>query len=184
MQSSTPPSAGRPRSDLHTTVFAATLSTVHTLGYAGATMDRIAEAAGVAKTTLYRRWPSKGALVVDCLLETFGLPPLEKANRDELVAATIRWIAARIGEPGVGAAFAGVFSDAVNDAALREILAVRLQEPYRLALREALGEPDNRVLFLIDVVTGTLLHRMGMTGAPMAEADVEALIDMVQRSVR
>ncbi|MBO2436928.1 TetR/AcrR family transcriptional regulator [Actinomadura nitritigenes] len=179
MRTSTSTTAGRPRSDVTATVFAATLRSVRELGYAGATMDRIAAAAGVAKTTIYRRWPSKGALVVDCLLDAFGPVPLEGASREEVMSSAVHWIAGKIGEPGVGAAFAGVFSDAVSDPALREILSTRLQEPYRLALQEALDEPDHRVLLFIDVVTGTLLHRMGMTGEPMVDADVSALIEMV-----
>ena len=48
---------GRPRSGVDATVFAATLSTVHELGYGRATVDRIAATAGVSKTTVYRRWP-------------------------------------------------------------------------------------------------------------------------------
>ncbi|MFH8484803.1 TetR/AcrR family transcriptional regulator [Streptomyces longisporoflavus] len=171
---------GRPRAGLNAEVFATTLRTVHELGYARATVERIAAAAGVAKSTVYRRWPSKGALIVDCLLDAFGPAPLgNAASRAELITSTIRWIAAKVGEPGVGDAFAGVFSDAVSDPALREILSTRLQDPYRLALQEALGEPENRVLFLIDVVVGVLLHRMGMTGEPMVDADVDALVDMV-----
>ncbi|MEU4704692.1 TetR/AcrR family transcriptional regulator [Nonomuraea dietziae] len=170
---------GRPRSGVNAVVFAATLSTVHELGYARATVDRIAATAGVAKTTIYRRWPSKGVLIVDCLLDAFGPVPLEGANRAELMTSAIHWVAAKIGEPGVGDAFAGVFSDAVSDPALREVLSTRLQDPYRLALQDALGEPEHRVLFFIDVVIGTLLHRMGMTGEPMAEADVAALVEMV-----
>ncbi|WP_344860551.1 TetR/AcrR family transcriptional regulator [Planomonospora alba] len=170
---------GRPRSGVDAAVFAATLSAVDELGYARATVDRIAAAAGVAKTTIYRRWPSKGALIVDCLLDAFGPVPLEGAGRAELISSAVRWAAAKIGEPGVGDAFAGVFSDAVSDPALREILSTRLQDPYRLALQDALGEPEHRVLFLIDVVVGTLLHRMGMTGEPMADADVSALVEMV-----
>jgi AcrR family transcriptional regulator len=172
---------GRPRIGVNAVVFAATLSTVHELGYAAATVERIAAAAGVAKTTIYRRWPSKGELIVDCLLDAFGPLPLEGAGRTELMASAIRWIAAKIGEPGVGDAFAGVFSDAVSDPALRAILAARLQDPYRLALQEALGEPESRVLFFIDVVVGTLLHRMGMTGVPMVDADITALAEMVLR---
>jgi AcrR family transcriptional regulator len=171
--------AGRPRSNVNATVFAATLHSVRELGYAGATMDRIAAGAGVAKTTIYRRWPSKGALIADCLLDAFGPVPTEGEQRAEIMASAIRWIAGKIGEPGVGAAFAGVFSDAVSDPELREVLAARLQEPYRLALQEALDEPRERVLLFIDVVTGTLLHRMGMTGEPMADTDVTALIEMV-----
>jgi len=170
---------GRPRAGVDAVVFAATLSTVREIGYARATVERIAAAAGIAKTTIYRRWPSKGALIVDCLLDAFGPVPLEGASRAELMSSAIRWIAAKIGEPGVGDAFAGVFSDAVSDPVLREVLSTRLQDPYRLALQDALGEPENRVLFYIDVVVGTLLHRMGMTGEPMVDADVAALVEMV-----
>ncbi|MEU4626815.1 TetR/AcrR family transcriptional regulator [Actinoplanes sp. NPDC023801] len=166
------------------TVFAATLRTIHELGYAGATMDRIAAAAGVAKTTLYRRWSSKGALIADCLLDAFGPVPLNGSSRDDVMTSAVRWIARKISEPGAGAAFAGVFSDAINDPALREILATRFQEPYRLALREALGEPDDRILLFIDVVTGTLLHRMGMTGEPMSEGDTATLTDMILNALR
>jgi AcrR family transcriptional regulator len=180
----TPSAPGRPRSNLNATVFAAALRSVHELGYVGATMDRIAVAAGVAKTTIYRRWPSKGALIADCLVDAFGPVPLEGASRDEVMSSAIRWIAGKIGEPGVSAAFAGVFSEAISDPALREILSARLQDPYRLALQDALGEPENRVLFFINVVVGTLLHRMGMSGEPMVDADVAALVEMVLRALR
>ena len=172
-------SPGRPRTGVNAVVFAATLSTVQEVGYARATVERIAATAGIAKTTIYRRWPSKGELVVDCLLDAFGPVPLEGADRAALLSSAIRWIAAKIGEPGVGDAFAGVFSDAVSDPVLREVLSTRLQDPYRRALQDALDEPENRVLFLIDVVVGTLLHRMGMTGEPMVDDDVAALIAMV-----
>lgn len=170
---------GRPRAGIDATVFAATLDTVHQLGYAGATMDRIAAAAGVAKTTIYRRWESKGALIVDCLLDTLGSLPLTGTDRTEILTSAIRWGAAKIAEPGVAAAFAGVFVDAVSDPALREVLSTRFQAPYLQALQEALGEPENRVLLFIDVVVGTLLHRMGITGVPMVDADVTALTEMI-----
>ena len=49
----------------------------------------------------------------------------------------------------------------------------------RIALQDALDEPEHRVLFFIDVVVGVLLHRMGMTGEPMVDADVDALVEMV-----
>lgn len=164
-------------------MFATTLRLVDELGYARATTERVAEAAGVAKTTVYRRWPTKGDLIVDVLLDAFGPVPLEGDDRHRIMESAIRWIAGKIEQPGVGAAFAGVFSDAIRDPALREILSSRLQEPYRIALQEALGEPERRVLFFIDVVTGTLLHRMGMTGEPMDDADVTALIEMVLRQL-
>lgn len=185
MSGSTASALGRPRSDVDETVFAATLRTVHELGYTGATMDRIAAAAGVAKTTIYRRWPSKGVLITECLVHTFGRPPapgsswLPSTDPREAYPAAIRWVAARIGEPGVGAAFAGVFTDAISDPPLREFLLHRLQDPYQEALQEALGESTDRFQLHIDIIAGTLLHRLGIRGAPMAGADVEALIEVI-----
>lgn len=165
-------------------VFAATLRTVHELGYTRATVDRIAAAAGVAKTTIYRRWPSKGELITACLVDTFDSLSLTDAIREKDLATVIRAVAAKVGEPGVGAAFAGVFTDAVSDPALRQVLTTRLQEPYLLVLQEALGEPEERVLLVVDVVVGTLLHRLGITGEPMAEADVDALVEIALHLLR
>lgn len=184
MPVSTPSTPGRPRLDLNAAVFAATLRTVHELGYVNATMDRIAAAAGIAKTTIYRRWPSKGTLITDCLLDAFGPVPLEGDTREEIVSTGIRFLVAKLSEPGVGAAFAGVFVDAISDPALRDVLSTRFQDPTRLALQELLGEPENRVLLVIDVIAGTLLHRMGMTGEPMVEADVDDLTGMVLHLLR
>jgi AcrR family transcriptional regulator len=179
---------GRPRAGIDAVVFAATLRTVHELGYAGATMDRIAAAAGVAKTTIYRRWPSKGALVTDCLADAFGPAevlspsgplPLQGIGRDEFLSWAMRWFVGRLSEPGLAAAFAGVFVDAASDPALREGLSTRLQAPFLRVLQDVLGETEDRVLLIIDVVAGTMLHRMGMTGAPMEDADVTALTEMI-----
>jgi AcrR family transcriptional regulator len=177
---SNPPAAlGRPRADVTAAVFAATLRTVHELGYANATMDRIAAAAGIAKTTIYRRWPSKGALIADCILDAFEPVPLDGATADEVLASGVRFVVAKLGEPGVGAAFAGVFVDGMSDPALREILSTRLQDPFKIRLADVLDLPEDRVLLVIDVLVGTLLHRMGMTGAPMVESDVTALTAMI-----
>ncbi|WP_427889614.1 TetR/AcrR family transcriptional regulator [Kribbella sp. GL6] len=183
MASSTRP-PGRPRSSVDAEVFAATLRTIHELGYTRATVDRIAAATGIAKTTIYRRWPTKGALVTATLVDSFGPLPLTGQSRDADIAAAVRYGVRAVAEPGVAAAFAGVFTDAIGDPALREILAVQLQDPYRKVLMETLGLSEQRVLFVIDVVIGTLLHRMGMTGEPMVEADVEDLIRMLQRELR
>jgi AcrR family transcriptional regulator len=177
--STSPRPPGRPRAGIDAEVFAATLKTVDELGYAGATMDRIAAASGVAKTTLYRRWPSKGALITDCLIHAFGPAPLTGSDLRSMLTSAIRWLAAKVSEPGVGAAFAGVFVDAYSDPSLRELLSTRFQAPYLEALKAALDRPEPTLLLLIDVLTGTMLHRMGISGAPMADADVEALTEMV-----
>jgi len=175
----TPRQPGRPRSSIDAAVFAATLKTVHEHGYARATVDRIAAEAGVAKTTVYRRWASKGELIVACVVDAFGPLPLIEGPRDEVLASMTRWVAEKLADPGLGAAFAGVFTDAVNDAELREILMTKLQAPYLEILMKWLGESERKVRFVIDVIIGTMLHRMGITGEPMDDEDVDTLIAMV-----
>src|SRR5918994_1372264 len=41
-------------------------------GYAGLTMERVAAESGVAKTTMYRGWPTKAALCMDLYLDVAG----------------------------------------------------------------------------------------------------------------
>src|SRR3954464_15765518 len=41
-------------------------------GYSHLTMERVASESGVAKTTLYRHWPTKAALCMDLYLDVAG----------------------------------------------------------------------------------------------------------------
>ena len=57
-------SRGRPRREgADEEILAVTLEMLREKGYRELTVDAVAERAGVAKTTVYRRWPSKGDLV-------------------------------------------------------------------------------------------------------------------------
>ena len=59
---------GRPRREgAADEILAVTLAMLREGGYRSVTIDEVAERAGVAKTTLYRRWPSKVALVAAAL---------------------------------------------------------------------------------------------------------------------
>src|SRR6266851_3401478 len=53
-------------------VIAATERILRSDGYARLTMERVAAESGVAKTTLYRRWPTKAALCMEMYLEIAG----------------------------------------------------------------------------------------------------------------
>lgn len=60
--------AGRPRSaESHQAIISATLELLAEEGFEAMSIEGIAARAGVGKTTIYRRWPSKNELVVDAL---------------------------------------------------------------------------------------------------------------------
>ena len=64
--SAPPPQRGRPRRPgTREAVIQAFVTLVGEQGYAATSMDEVAERAGVSKATIYRRWPSRDALIVD-----------------------------------------------------------------------------------------------------------------------
>jgi hypothetical protein len=57
---------GRPRSEkVHQAIMVAALEEVFAVGFRALSIDAIAAKAGVGKTTIYRRWPNKAAVVMD-----------------------------------------------------------------------------------------------------------------------
>jgi AcrR family transcriptional regulator len=68
----------------------ATLAELGRVGYAAMTIDAVARAAGVNRTTIYRRWPTKAALladVVDPLLERYDTLADSGDAHEDLIAA-------------------------------------------------------------------------------------------------
>ncbi len=75
---------GRPRrAGADEEILTVALELLREKGYRDLNVDEVAERAGVAKTTVYRRWPTKGALVAaaiaDGVVRASGAPPPEGA---------------------------------------------------------------------------------------------------------
>ena len=64
-----PPRPGHDRENAHTRALSTAADILHAEGYSRLTMERVAAKSGVAKTTLYRRWPTKAALCVELYLD-------------------------------------------------------------------------------------------------------------------
>jgi AcrR family transcriptional regulator len=81
---------GRPRSErAERAIIEATLDLlIQEAGVAGVTIEAVAARAAVGKTTRYRRWPNKEALIIDALATLKGpIPDLAgESVRDDLVA--------------------------------------------------------------------------------------------------
>lgn len=117
---------GRPRStDADRAIFAATLQLLDEGGYHGLTVEGVAALAGVAKTTIYRRYANKALLVLDSMTQHAHDQPVALPDtgsfRDDLVAIgrLIREEVAPSSPSSVGAALLG---EASQDAAVAEQL--------------------------------------------------------------
>lgn len=85
--SSTPTRPGRPReASVDERVHAAVLRLLREGGPAAVTMDGVAAASGVAKTSIYRRHPNRGELLRTVLTSAVGTPgvPREGTVRDKI----------------------------------------------------------------------------------------------------
>lgn len=175
-------SAGRPRRQgVEETVLAAAVALAGDEGYAGATVDAVAARAGVAKTTVYRRWPSKEALAVDALAAALDLPPADPGGPepDATLCRAVRRLAAQMQTTPVRALLGGLLTQAMRDPETRARLRSRFREPF---LREALADPAGdadldpaAVDLAFDLVVGTLLHRLATVG-DVSQAELEAIL--------
>src|SRR5215813_5694379 len=123
MQSRTPASrTGRPRSAAaDAAILAATRQALVELGWSKLTLGDVATRAGVAKTTLYRRWAGKNELVVDAVAALFD--ELELPDRGSLradVEGVVLQFAALLEQPATKTALMAVVAEATHDEALRD----------------------------------------------------------------
>ena len=82
-------SPGRPRNERYDDlILDATMAILLEEGYPGLTIDGVAARAKVGRPTIYRRWPSKPALVIAALARSTGLAPAPDTGslRDDLIA--------------------------------------------------------------------------------------------------
>lgn len=154
-------------------------------------MDAIAASTGVAKTTIYRRWPSKADLV-HAAVKSAGRPPEADAlpDRGSLRADLL----AMIDSPWLGgpehrlAIFAGLASATRVSGDLAEIIRGQITEPYietyralleRAADRDLLPAASRPRIPLIARVVPALSTQQISGDRPTERADYIAIIDDV-----
>jgi AcrR family transcriptional regulator len=105
-------------------VLAATFEELVASGYGALTVDQVAQRAGVHKTTVYRRWKDRDALIVDALGEHIAadIPIPDTGSLEGDLRAMARELVAWIQSPAGRAILDVMLSDAVR---VPEIAAIR-----------------------------------------------------------
>src|SRR5258708_5223220 len=131
---------GRPRSlPARRAVLDATRALVEKGGYSKATIEAIAARSGVAKTTIYRWWPNRAALVVDLLLELADAAAPPPAGGDPMreLRCELRRVA-EASEALPGKLLISLLGEAEHDPDIRDALVKRLFAPRRKATANAI----------------------------------------------
>ena len=185
---------GRPRDGaVDSRVLDAAWDLLHAKGFAGLTVDEVAEQAGTAKTTVYRRWPTKDHLAVALAARLLGEVPI--ADTGDLRADLTGFAVAladsldrlRLAGNPAGGPSAGLAAELAAAAArhpdigelVRAGFAARHSQAQARLQRardtEGLrGDIDTEVL--IDQVAGPLWYRVLVTGAPAGHNYAERLV--------
>jgi AcrR family transcriptional regulator len=156
-------------------------------GFAGVTIEGVAAAAGVAKQTIYRWWGSKTDILLDTFLEDAArdLAPREHQTLAEDLRAHLGRLARFLSDNDAGAVFKALIGHAQHDAAFAEKLRTHYLDEQRERDRAPLdraierGElpKDMDVPAAVDMLVGPIYHRVLITGDPVDERFVEALVE-------
>jgi AcrR family transcriptional regulator len=185
---------GRPRdATADDAILRAAAELVAEEGYNRVSMDAVARRAGVARATVYRRWPSKAQLVHEAVFpepETSALS--QPGSLAEYVRGFVAGALAYFARPEATAAIPGLMAEFGFDPDLRPRLADRLDVGARAQLRtvvehaaadgEIRPEVDSDLVF--DLVNGAIVYGLLVSGLSDRPDYAARLADLVVHAVR
>ena len=149
---------GRPRSqEADRAILTAAVDLLAERGLAAMSIEEVAARAGVGKTTIYRRWPSKGLLALDAFVASFREEqpqPDTGSLRGDLLSALHAWVRAVTQTP-MGPMLTGLIAEAQHDPELRGAWRDRVLEPLRTQHRIMLDRAIARGEIAASAWTGT-----------------------------
>lgn len=177
----------RPTEEVRADVLAAAGRLLLEEGMGRFTIERVAALAGASKVTIYKLWPSKGALAlagyytqVEPILEFPDTGDLEADLRDQLHA-----FVELLTRSPAGTVIRGLIAEAQRDPALmktylatysaprRQLAVNRLESARRAGQLRATVDTET----VVDQLWGACYHRLLLPDQPLDEAFVDHLID-------
>lgn len=155
-------------------------------GYAGLTMERVAQRAGTGKASLYRRWPTRMELTLAAVRRAMPDPAMPRdtgAFRSDVLEC-LRANADALAGPA-GQALRGLLGDAMVDQERMRALRAGSQGSGLTAMSEiarravARGEIDGSTVtrLRLEVAHSMLRQRFLFEGAPVPDAVLVGIVD-------
>ena len=181
---------GRPRDPrIDQEVTNAVLEALRHGGYRAVTLEGVARKVERARTSLYRRWPSKRHLVVHAVLTEMGASPAANTGtlRGDLQAAVSTLLRAFAGP--LQHALPGLVAEMAHDFELGETLRREVLGPRRKSMSAAFARAKARgevrgdldIELLLDVLTAPFYYRALFGHAPITRRMATDVVEYVLR---
>lgn len=162
-------------------------------GYGRLSMEAVAKRAGVGKSALYRRWPSKQDMVVAVLSQT-AVPPAAPPDTGSLrgdVRALLESLWQWLVHPRFALILPDVTAEAARNPALAELIRTAIGEPRRALGAEVLrrglrrGElpADVDLELALDLLPGPLYWRRTVRQVPAEPDYLDRVTEHVLRAL-
>jgi AcrR family transcriptional regulator len=172
----------------------ATVELINELGYDQTSIDGIARRAGVGKQTIYRWWPSKGAVALEALgasLDTV-VHFADTGDVVEDLRAHMTGVTEMLASSHVGPVIQGLIAAAQSDPALSHAHLERVVQPAnafwleRIERAQASGElrADADPQTIIDMLFGAMYFRLLLHTRPLEPAQIDAALDIAFDGLR
>jgi AcrR family transcriptional regulator len=184
-------SRGRPLSpEIDGRILEAALELLASGGYAGFRLDDLAKHAGVAKTTILRRWPSKAAVaaaaVEQLALQTIDVPA-SGTLRGDLHALVTSAVA--VFTDGYGAFVPRLIRESGHHPEIADLLQAVIHTrrlAYRRVINRAIArhelDPGIDQELIIDLLVAPMWTRLLITREPITKPFVDDIVDAVIRA--
>lgn len=171
------PTRGRPRNQkTHDSILDAARTLLRKEGYSGFSIEQVAASAGVSKASIYRRWPTKGALLIELYME--GIPEAISEDARSLQEELKRylWVTVeRLEDPLWRSILRSLVAEAQYDSETAALLRERVVEPRRASGLQLLrnAEQSGNIPhgvdheLVLDLLFGPVWYRLLFEHAPL-----------------
>lgn len=183
---------GRPRSrEAHGAILSASIELIRENGYDALTMEAIAARAGVGKATVYRRWKSREALVVEAIGRIVAaVPDPDTGSVEDDLMRLMRATLAMYADPATAALLSGLVAAMARSEPIARAVRAGFVGMRRAAMRRALEHGMARgelragmdVELAVDLLSGPMLFRFLITGGTVDEALAHGTVQAVLRA--
>ncbi|WP_169985382.1 TetR/AcrR family transcriptional regulator [Microbispora sp. H10836] len=196
-QHATAPGTRRRSEASRRAILTAAFELVGEVGYAKLSIEGIAARAGVGKQTIYRWWPSKGAVLFDAFLmlsegedDSAALPDTGDLEAD--LKTVLRATVAELNDPRYDEPMRALNTEILHDPALAATYAERLDRPMKELKKQRLrsaqragqlsGDLDLDVA--IEMLWGPLLNRWLQRSGPLTPEYADSVVETALNGLR